>query len=57
MAPVLHVKLPITPPAVSVELPQLLTTVIDGAGIIEELGDAVALLNALEQPFKVCNTV
>ena len=57
MPPSLHVKVPVTPVAVIVDVPQLLMTLNTGA-----LGTAVGfavteLLLALVHPFDVCVTV
>ncbi len=57
MPPSLHVKVPVTPVAVMVDVPQLLMTLNTGAlGIA--FGFAVTeLLLALVHPFDVCVTV
>ena len=53
VAPVLHSKEPVNDPAVKVELPQLFTTLIVGAGTLELIGAAVPLPGALVLPFTV----
>lgn len=54
-APVLHNNVPVKPPAVNTELPQLSTTVTDGAGG-SAFGAAVPLPATLVHPFTVCVT-
>jgi hypothetical protein len=56
VAPSLHNKEPLNEPAVNVELPQLLTTVMPGADGIT-FGAATPLPEGLVQPFTVCVTV
>lgn len=57
VAPLLHTNAPVTFPAVSVELPQLFTTVTVGAGTAEVLGTATPEPAALLHPFTICVTV
>jgi hypothetical protein len=56
VSPVLHNKEPVNPVAVNMELPQLSTTVTDGAGGTG-FGAAVPVPAALVHPFTVCVTV
>src|SRR6185436_17939173 len=56
VAPLLHNKEPVNDVAVSVELPQLFTTVTTGADGIS-LGAATPLPGRLVHPFTVCVTV
>ena len=56
VAPVLHNKDPVKDPAVIVELPQLLTTVTEGADGLA-IGAATPLPDELVHPFTVCLTV
>jgi hypothetical protein len=56
VSPVLHNNEPLNDPAVSTELPQLLTTVTVGAvGVV--FGTAVPPPAVLVQPFIICTTV
>jgi len=57
VAPVLQSNEPVNDPAVSVELPQLLTTVTVGAATLELIGAAVPVPLGLVHPFTVWVTV
>ena len=57
MAPVFHNNDPVNDPAVNIELPQLFTTVTDGAETLAFNGAAIPLPEGLVHPFTVCVTV